>query len=338
MTCVESLLNSARVPDHIVICDNGSIDGSVEMLAAWLRARENARVFSSAAQALASRESAPAIAFIPVGENRGYAGGNNIGIRYAMAQLGADFIWILNSDTRVEPNALARMLAVAQTNAEIAIVGAKLLRFDKPRTIQALGGGRILPVVCHDTQLGSGRDADAFDDAPIELDHLVGASLLVRVDAIRRVGLIDESYFLYREETDWCIRMRRDGWHLFCAPSAIVWHKQSHSIGFKSPLHDYYAMRNMLHLIAKFFPRSLPTAFGYFACRSILPKIVRMETTRLVAVLRAFRDFLSGVTGRSALHTEQELMRNYVHPTVTLPAPELQPTPAAEAPRIAVHA
>jgi GT2 family glycosyltransferase len=304
IVCVESLLHSQRIPDRIVICANGSSDESAERLLEWTNASS----------------SAVPIAFVPLPCNLGYAGGNNIGIEYAMRD-GADFIWILNNDTVVDPLALGHMIDVAASNDTIGIVGSKLLRFDAPDTIQALGGGYILPVLCHDTQLGAGKHTAFAGSRPIKLDHVIGASLLVRAETIRDVGLIDESYFLYREETDWCIRMRRAGWHLYCCTQAVVWHKQSHSIGFKSPLHDYYAVRNMLRLVRKFYPASLPVAFGYFAARSILPKIARLEFARLRAVLNAFRDFAYGVSGRPSYHSEVILVNSFADGTCT---PEVQ--------------
>ena len=142
---------------------------------------------------------------------------------------------------------------------------------------------------------------------------MIGASLLVRAAAVRDVGYIDESYFLYREETDWCIRMVRHGWKLFCSPTSLVWHKQARSIGFKSPLHDYYAVRNVLHLVRKFYPASLPTAFAYFACRSIAPKLARFEMARLYAVCLALRDFAIGVKGQPEAYGESALVREYVN-------------------------
>lgn len=331
IACAESLLHSSRPPDQIVLCDNGSIDGSLEYLHAWAREQGPCEFFASPRDAFGSVPTTAPLVVIAVGENGGYAAGNNIGMRYAISHHEADYVWILNSDVVVERDALAKMLDVAQSDARIAIVGAKLLRFDAPDTIQALGGGHIIPVLCHDTQLGSGRKSETSGLRPIEVDHLVGASLLVRSDAVRRVGLIDETYFLYREETDWCIRMRRDGWKLYCAADAIVWHKQSLSIGFKSPLHDYYAVRNMLHLVRKFYPASLPAAFSYFACRSLAPKVLRMERERIGAVLSALRDFIGGVTGRASQHSDHVLMRNYIerHARRTNPAKPAARRPAA---------
>jgi GT2 family glycosyltransferase len=311
--CIESILRSDLAPGHVVVLDNGSIDGSTQRLEAWAAAQTLDYVsFASPAEARASDPPSEQLVFIECGRNLGYAGGNNIGIRYAIELTGAEFIWILNNDVVVDHRALRRAVDLAQSDPDIGIVGAKLLRYDEPETIQALGGGYIVPVFCHDTQLGSGRHSETAGDKPIRVDHLIGASLLVRVAAVRDVGLIDESYFLYREETDWCIRMVRRGWKLFCSPNSLVWHKQARSIGFKSPLHDYYAVRNVLHLVRKFYPASLPTAFAYFACRSIAPKLARFELARLHAVCLALRDFAMGVKGQPAAYGEAALVREYV--------------------------
>jgi hypothetical protein len=312
IACVESLLESSCVPDRIVICDNGSLDDSVARLTEWGERRDEFAVFGAPAEALDGPASDSPLVLVCLPENGGYARGNNLGIRYAIQRCEAEYVWILNNDTIVEREALARMIEVATSDPSVGIVGSKLLRYDAPDTIQALGGGHIVPILCHDTQLGSGRKAAGVGTKPILLDHIVGASLLVRAEAVRRVGPIDESYFLYREETDWCIRMRRAGWKLYCCTTATVWHKQSHSIGFKSPLHDYYAVRNMLRLVWKFYPAAMPTAFGYFAVRALAPKLLRCETARLKAVLYAYGDFVTGVSGRSERHTDQMFANSYL--------------------------
>ncbi|MBV8117885.1 MAG: glycosyltransferase family 2 protein [Candidatus Eremiobacteraeota bacterium] len=311
IACVESLLRSSVVPDRIIICDNGSSDGSVGRLVQWGRTQAGFVSFGSPAEALESLAE-PTIALIELPRNGGYAYGNNAGMFYALERANAEYVWILNNDTVVEREALARMLEVADSDSSIGLVGSQLLRYDAPETIQALGGGYIIPVICHDTQLAGGQPAETSLTKPIPLDHILGASLLVRGEAACHVGFIDESYFLYREETDWCIRMRRAGWKLYCCPQARVWHKQSHSIGFKTPLHDYYAVRNMLHLVWKFYPFAMPAAFGYFAIRSIAPKVVRLETARLLAVMYAIADFLAGVKGRSERHTDAMLVGSYL--------------------------
>lgn len=155
-----------------------------------------------------------------------------------------------------------------------------------------------------ETQVGRGCTEHDEIDSAIELEHVVGASMFVRVDAVRDAGLFDESYFLYREETDWCIELRKRGWKLFYCPESIVWHKEGRSVGYKSPMHDYYAVRNMLFLIEKHYPEHLRTAFAASLWRSVAPKIARLELRRLYFVFKAYYDFLSGVRGKSDVNPD----------------------------------
>ena len=302
LECLESILRADRVPDSIIICDNGSMDGSLEHLRRWVAAR-----------GIGDR-----VALLDLGVNLGFAGANNVGIAYALER-DADYVWMVNSDVVVGEKALSRMLALLWRNPRAGMVAPVFLSYDDPEKIQAMGGGYIIPVICHDTQLGRGRKQSGVLTSPIELHHLIGASLLVRADAARDVGPIDESYFLYREETDWCIRMRRRGWKLYCCPDAVVWHKECRCIGFRSPVHDYYAVRNMLVLVSRLYPMYLPAAALYFACRSIAPKLWRREFVRLKAVLAAYSDFFRGVRGRSESHPDSALLSQLVADSQDIP-------------------
>lgn len=318
--CLEGLFASTHRPSPIVVCDNGSADGSLGLLKQW--AAENGipyESFDSAPEALAAPYHGTTLIFIQNGENRGFAAGNNVGLRYALERTRAEYCWILNNDAVVSPNALGSMLEIAQEDPTAGMVGCTLVNYDNPQVVQAIGGGYIVPVVCHDTQLGRGKKPRSEPARRIELHHLIGACLLVRSKAIRDVGLMDESYFLYREETDWCIRMRRRGWRLYCRPDATVRHKQARSVGFKSPTHDYYAVRNILRLVRKFFPESLPVAFAYYAMRSLVPKIVRLQFVRALAVCVALRDFTAGVDGRATVHSDATMHAHYVAPAVARP-------------------
>lgn len=328
--CVESLLRSARIPNQIVIVDNGSVDDSIERICEWAEGflvpehlsqialgwsyRPTPKplaysLYDSPADAFAGTGPAETpLVIVRVGDNLGYAGGNNVGIYYALNRFGADYVWILNNDTVVERHALERKTAVAEHDSVIGIVGAKLLRYQEPSKIQALGGGKIVPLLGLDSQIGAGLDGSLADTEPIELEHVIGASLFVRAAAIHSVGMLDESYFLYREETDWCLKMRREGWKLVCCPTAEVWHKQGGSIGYKSALHDYYSVRNMLFLLHRHHPKEFLSAFLMIAFRSTGAKIARMQFRRLWFVLKAFADFFGGVRGRT--HSEEQLLAN----------------------------
>ena len=328
--CVESLLRSARIPNQIVIVDNGSLDDSVERIREWAEGflvpehlsqitlgwsyRPAPKplayaMFDSPAESLSgTMPPETPLVIVRVGDNLGYAGGNNVGIRYALDRFDADYVWILNNDTVVERHALDKKMSVAEHDPTIGIVGAKLLRYQEPAKIQALGGGNVNPSLGLDSQIGAGLDGSLATTQPIELEHVIGASLFVRVGAIRSVGPMDESYFLYREETDWCLKMRREGWKLVCCPTAEVWHKQGSSIGYKSALHDYYSVRNMLFLLYTHHPKQFLSAFLMIAFRSTAAKLVRFQFRRLAFVIKAFRDFFVGVRGRT--HSEEQLLAN----------------------------
>lgn len=334
--CVESVLRSTYRPAQIVICDNGSGDGSIDRLREWADGALVADLAGEGAEGRWSYRPAPKplsyalvtpadavndsgvpyetdLIIVAIDENLGYAGGNNVAMEYALKRVGADYMWLLNNDTVVDGFALERMVALAQLEPRAGLIGAKLLQYAKPDTLQAMGGGVFRPAFGRDTQIGSGTPMIAAQMQPIELQHVVGACLLARAEAVREVGTLDETYFLYREETDWSVRMRLHAWRLLCCSNAVVWHKQGKSLGFKSPLHDYYAVRNMLRLVYKYYPSAFPTAVLAIAARSILPKIARLQFKRLRAVLKAFNDFFRHKDGRA--HTEEQLLNGRKPPS-----------------------
>lgn len=320
--CLESLLRSDYANHQIIVCDNGSQDHSIERLTEWAdgvlevksQRDEQGRtwqyrpapkpipylLYNSQEEALAAWPVAQTpIVFIRNGENLGYAGGNNVGMRFAIDVLHTTYVWVLNNDTVVDRRAITNFAKAFELRPDAGILGSRLMQYKSPDTIQALGGGDLHPRVARDTQLGRGQRTHQALDQPMELGHVVGASMFIRSDAVQDVGLLDESYFLYREETDWCLQMRKNGWRLLYCPESVVWHKEGKSVGFKSELHDYYAVRNMLYLIEKHYPEHMTTALIASMWRTILPKIVRLQFRRLRHVLKAYVDFSRGVRGKT---------------------------------------
>ncbi|MHB8147087.1 MAG: glycosyltransferase family 2 protein [Vulcanimicrobiaceae bacterium] len=326
--CVESLLRSSPAPEQIVVVDNASTDGSLARLMEWAEGlilvesiipaesewayRPASKpiaytIFRTPGEALTSNVPLETpLVFIQSGENLGYAGGNNVGLLYALQRSQCEFVWILNNDTVVDRHALKANVQLAQSDTLIGIVGAKVVQYERPLVLQAMGGGRLIPSLGYDSQLGSGSAAGSATGHPMLLEHVVGASLFVRSSAIAGVGWLSEEYFLYREETDWCIRMRQHNWKLYYCPSAVVWHKQGRSIGHKSAVHDYYSVRNMFLMIRKHHPSALPSALLVVFVKAVVPKLFRLQFKRLASVLRAFNDFFRGNFGRQ--HTDAELL------------------------------
>lgn len=316
--CLESVfrLNYSRF--RVVVCDNDSGDGSLERIRAWaagsdpfaptgrhpywqrhttplpkpIAFREYDRV-SAEAGGNPEGEDAPLI-LIQTGANLGFAGGNNVGIRYVLARGEAAYIWLLNNDTIVDPDALSAMVARVESDERIGMVGSKLLYYDEPQVVQALAGGNVIRWKGLAPLIGNQQQDQGQWDESIEVDCVIGASLLVRSSLVRQIGNLDERYFMYSEEMDWCLRAKQRGWRLIYAPGATVWHKQGRSVGHKSVTQDYYSVRGTLLLVQKFYPHLFPLAFLYSVYRCLLPKILRRQPQRAKAVLRAYLNFFFG--------------------------------------------
>jgi GT2 family glycosyltransferase len=315
LECLESIYRQAYGEYRVVVCDNASGDDSLARIRAWAAGVEPASAVSPALAHL----STPAVPK-PIGcvaydaahamdgggpdapdarlvlirseHNLGFAGANNLALRYVLARGDADFVWLLNNDTVIDAGALAAMVELACSDASVGMVGSRLLYYDEPAVIQAAGGGRLIAWQGRTVLARRGEPDDARPKHVAALGYITGASLLARIELVRDIGLMDERYFLYSEEVDWCVRARQHGWRLGYAPASRVWHKEGRSVGPRSEASDYYGVRSALLLVRKFYPRLLPLAALYHLYRSVLPKLVRRQPARLRAVLRAYRDAL----------------------------------------------
>jgi GT2 family glycosyltransferase len=204
----------------VVVLDNASTDGSADRI----RARH------------------PDVKMMQLERNFGFAKANNFGIRTALDD-GAEYVWLLNNDTKVHPNALAAMVAKAEADPEIGAIGSALYSMANPECLQAWGGGHV-------TRLGrSHHFVTCVDDSRV--DFITGASLLLRRQVIEEVGLLDENFFMFWEDADYCFRLRDSGWKLAVAGDSKVWHKQQGTIGKKSALLDTYFSQSAVHFFHK---------------------------------------------------------------------------------------
>lgn len=317
--CLESVFRLNYPRFRVVVCDNDSGDGSLARIRAWAEGtdpfapashhpyweRETTTIAKpiplleydrAAAEAGGNPEGEDEpLVLIQTGANLGFAGGNNVGIRYVLARGDAAYIWLLNNDTIVDPDALSAMVARAESDERIGMVGSKLLYYDQPQVVQAIAGGNVIRWKGLAPLLGNQqRDRGQWDE-PLEIDCVIGASLLARVPLVHEVGSLDERYFMYSEEMDWCLRARQSCWRLVYAPGSSVWHKQGRSVGNKSAMQDYHAVRGMLLLVQKFYPQLFPVAFLYSVYRCFLPKLFRRQPDRAKAVLRAYLNFFFGL-------------------------------------------
>lgn len=206
--------------------------------------------------------------------NRGYAGANNLGLKFALARSDFDYVWLLNNDTVVQPQALSELVKRMEERPDAGMCGSTLLYYHAPQVIQTLGGARFNKWTGIGRQLDKDRAlSEAHDPEWIEnkMDYVYGASLLVSNRFIEKVGLMSEDYFIYFEELDW-VRRARGMFRLAYAPKSIVYHKAGVSIGGGyrpgsrgSTFSDYYYVRNTLRFTQRFHPWAMPTVYGRLA-------------------------------------------------------------------------
>jgi GT2 family glycosyltransferase len=291
--CLESLFRSDYPPTPVVVCDNGSEDGSLERIRAWAEGRLD--VWLPREQALrelvlppvakpipyveytreeAERGGDPGAADVPLvlvrtGGNLGYAGGNNVGLRYALARGDRDMVWLLNNDTVVRPDTLRPLVEELRGAPDVGICGSTLLSYHAPGVVQTLGGARYNRWLALSRNIGEGAPAGALPSRRAvlrRLDYVTGASMLVSRALLTELGLLNEDYFLYFEELDWSTRARgrfRISW----APESVVYHKEGASIGgssrdkAKSWTSDYHFVRSRLLFTRRYARRAMPTVY-----------------------------------------------------------------------------
>jgi hypothetical protein len=230
-------------------------------------------------------------------ENNGFAGGNNVGIRAALA-LGADYLFLLNNDTVVEPGLLEPLVALAEGDPRIGVVGPKMLYHDPSNVVWSAGGG--VDWRGRATRWGDG-EPDRPGGEPRDVDYIVGCGLLVKREVLERVGLLDERYFLYFEETALCARVREAGYRVVYQPAARLWHKVSRSTGAESDLTLYYMRRNVLLYLGEHGARPFLGRLAALTDDLRLAAVwtLRGEHRRRRVLLRAVADYARGRFGKS---------------------------------------
>ena len=174
--------------------------------------------------------------------NLGYAGGNNIGIKRDLRE-GAEFIWLLNPDIRVEKNTLQGLLSTLQDDRSLAAAGPRILKRENPEVIFTEGEKIFMTKECLTHQKNHNKlSAEVESKIDYDIDYIDGSCILINTQAIADVGLLPEEYFLYFEETDWCFKARKLGWKLAVNSMVKVYNLTS----IKKETFHYYFMRNRL--------------------------------------------------------------------------------------------
>lgn len=272
LECLATIGRNTYVNWSVIVLDNASTDGSVEAI----------------------RVAFPWAFIVPLTKNLGYAGNNNVGIRLSLEQ-GADWVLVLNEDTLLEPDCLAQLVAVGEAGPQIGIVGPMVYHHDEPQVIQSAGGR--LNRHWEASHLGQNEDDRGQFVRPHDVDYISGCAILVRRDVIKQIGLLDERFYYYWEETDWCVRAGQQGWRIVHVPAAKIWHKGVQRNYRPNRSVAYYNTRNRFLLLAKHHAPLSVWAYAWWqalrtlASLSLRPKW-RVERPARDAMWRGVVDFL----------------------------------------------
>lgn len=321
--CLESLSRITYPNYEVVVIDNGSGDDSVVKIreycdgglipefrfAPYDRANKPIRILAYSKE-VAERGGRPEdeeafskwnpksrIKLIALDNNLGYAGGNNVGMKYAVNSQGTAFVLLLNDDTVVDPDFLTEMVRISNSDPSTGIVGPKIYfnDFDERRDVINSAGGTVNYLVGKSPMRGNGEVDTGQYDSPSEVDFVSGSSILIKTDVIGKVGLLDEKFFAYWEETDFCVRAARQGVKVMYAPKAKIWHKID--LTKRSETRDYYMTRNRFWFMKRNATslQSLAFAayfFGYEGWKALAVSLRRGEIKGIGRLCRAVADGL----------------------------------------------
>lgn len=281
--CLKSLSKTMYSSNTVVVVDNGSTDGSLELI----------------------RSQYQDVVLLPQNENLGFCEGNNIGIRYALDQ-GADYVLLLNNDTEVSPDMIGKLVDACEANPIVGMAGPTMYYYDEPTKIASAGGRVDFDKGLYWQQQVGVQDVSLVDEHVQEVDYIVSCGVLVRRAAIEQIGLLDSRFFINGDDIDWGLRTIKAGFKVVYVPDAKMWHMISAAMGVASPAANYYITRNKFLIFGKHlrgvrrlkaqslnFVRTLRTLLAW----SLKPRYRYLKPHR-DANLMALRDALIGRYGR----------------------------------------
>ena len=275
--CLASLRDSRYHGLRVILVDNGSTDNSVP----W------------------TRQHHPGVEIIEAGENLRWAGGNNVALRRLLAEDGDPLILLLNNDTIVPEGSLHTLARALAADPLAWLATPRICYASDPARVWYDGGvvGRHSGWVRHD---GIRKLAGRLDPQPRYVDYGTGCALLMTSEALRRLGLFDESFHFYGEDTDYSLRARAAGGRILHVPRSLVLHKVSATLGQESPQRAWLRSRSHVRLMRTHWPRRewpllLPSQAGYFAGHMAW----NLWHGRLATALAIWQGAIDELSGRS---------------------------------------
>ena len=237
-------------------------------------------------------EKYPHVKVIRSPRNLGFAGGNNLGIKEAQGK----YILLINNDTYIKEFKIDPLIKRLESSDKIAIVCPKLRFAWGNNPIQFAGYTPLSPITVRNQAIGFGEEDKGQYDYAHPTPYAHGAAMLIKREAIDKVGLMPESFFLYYEELDWSMMFTRTGYEIWYDPACTVYHKESQTTGQNSPLRTYYITRNRLLLVKRNYKGinkylSYVYLIGIVALRDIMKYSFTQKAKLRKVVLKGIKDF-----------------------------------------------
>lgn len=281
--CLESVYRTTYPNWEILVVDNGSENASVAKIKEWAAGNipvkskffgleekepikyveelfydeeENKVKVSQKVQEWDLLPPGQKLLILRIKRNRGFTGGNNIGMKYILREKKTDYIVLLSNDVVVDDNFIGTLMKQASRYPDAGIFCTKIYFYDEPDTIWFAGG--YIDWKNEGAHIGYEKKDNHAYDAAITCKYVTGCAMLIKKEVLEKIGLLDESFFAYQEDVDFCIRARKAGYKCMYIPSPRVWHKVGSTLkkeGRMSPLIRYLGTRNKLSMIRKNFGR-----------------------------------------------------------------------------------
>lgn len=277
--CLKSLKRAIGKGNGIsvVLVDNNSSDGSVSAI--------KKHSFPFDFHIIANKK------------NVGWAGANNIGIKYALKKR-AGAVFLLNNDAIVTPKAIGELINTLFSNKAIGIVSPKIYHYDFSQKKIFNAGNMLNKLTYTGKELGNGEiDKGQFDNV-LETDYVSGTALVAKREVFKKIGFFDEKTFLYYEDVDFCLRARKAGFKCCFSQNSIIYHIGSATNRVGSPLHTYYNSRNRLYFLKKNAPWYVLLYEYFFLIPKLIKFIIRANKPWKKYFVLGVRDYFIGKFGQ----------------------------------------
>jgi len=279
INCIKSLQKLDMQDFHLLIADICDLDDSRKKLSIHLEK-----------QSILSGE------LINIDHNPGFAGANNIAISYCLSKYNPDFFWLLNNDTVVDKSALSELVSswhlLNRQEAGAGFLGSRIMRFDQLEVIEHIGD-QITPAGELKRLFRLGKSETPIPERHLlKVDFVIGASMFFHCNVLKTVGLMDEDYFLYYEDVDWCYRAIKNGFQNYTCTKSVVYHRQGSSTGTRhlrqtlNPQTGRFLFSSYIRFFQKNYPSYVFIA-RLMLFRQLIGKIVRGRSSEAKTIAQA---------------------------------------------------